>query len=363
MTGGTVASVFAISGQEIVGVSGTGIFNQTGGTNMALGGLNVGGLQPGGTNFNVPINPGYGTYSISSGLVSTGTNIELVGNHGTGIFTQTGGTSLTPVLYLAGNTTIVSTANKQTFGVPTPGTYNLGGGLFQTGIIAVGQGNTSYASGVATFNFTGGTLQAAPGTANWPGLSMSVPITLGGAATLDTNSQAATVGKIVGNGSLKVVDNSGTGLGSLSVSTFEPGIAALSTAGTISISQLVTASGATFQYDLLQTNGSTGGDLLNVTDPNGLANASGVNIVLGSAAPTTPGNYDLITGNVTGFNAANFMLPAVPDGAPAGETYALAVVGGAVDLVVAVPEPGTLALLGAGLMSLLGLAWRRRKAG
>ena len=76
--------------------------------------------------------------------------------------------------------------------------------------------------------------------------------------------------------------------------------------------------------------------------------------------PTVLGDYPLFNGNISGFNAANFSLPT----APAGDTYSLQVVSGGVDLVVAaVPEPGTLALLGAGLMSLLGVAWRRRKAG
>ena len=48
-----------------------------------------------------------------------------------------------------------------------------------------------------------------------------------------------------------------------------------------------------------------------------------------------------MTGDISGFNAANFVLPT----APAGDTYSLQVVSGGVDLVVAaVPEPGTLAL-------------------
>ena len=55
---------------------------------------------------------------------------------------------------------------------------------------------------------------------------------------------------------------------------------------------------------------------------------------------------------------SDFVLPT----APAGVTYSLVNNGSSIDLIVAVPEPGTLALLGAGLFGLLGYAWRRRKA-
>ena len=120
-----------------------------------------------------------------------------------------------------------------------------------------------------------------------------------------------------GNGTLNVVDHSGSGLGSLlfqSGSTLAPG--SLSSAGTITINQLVTASGANLAFNLLPSApGNTDGDLLYVTDPNGLNGiAAGTNVVFGTS-PTVPGDYELIGGNTSGFNAANFVLPAVPDGA------------------------------------------------
>ena len=68
--------------------------------------------------------------------------------------------------------------------------------------------------------------------------------------------------------------------------------------------------------------------------------------------PTVLGDYPLFNGNISGFNAADFVLPT----APAGDTYSLQVIAGNVDLVVAaVPEPGTLVLFGVGFVSLLGL--------
>ena len=55
--------------------------------------------------FSMPTKPGYGTYSLSGGLLTTGTgngNLEAVGFSGTGIFTQSGGTNVTGAISLAG---------------------------------------------------------------------------------------------------------------------------------------------------------------------------------------------------------------------------------------------------------------------
>ena len=105
---------------------------------------------------------------------------EFIGDGGTGIFQQNGGTNQTVSISLDGS-------SRSTRGYPsaaTNGTYNLNGGLLQTGDInQYWKGVT----GIPTFNFTAGTLQAAAG-----GLQLLTPITLGGAATLDTNGTSAT---------------------------------------------------------------------------------------------------------------------------------------------------------------------------
>ena len=95
---------------------------------------------------------------------------------------------------------------------------------------------------------------------------------------------------------------------------------------------------------------SPGTDLLTIGDL-GLNIAPNTAISFGTN-PTVLGDYPLFNGNISGFNAADFVLPT----APAGDTYSLQVIAGNVDLVVAaVPEPGTLVLFGAGFVSLLGL--------
>jgi hypothetical protein len=163
-----------------VGNSGTGNFNQSGGTNIVFNslyvGYNVGSsgvytlsggslfggneyvgnsgpgsfVQTGGTN-NTVLNLGYnsgsgGTYNLSGSGYLTGAlgSTEIVGVSGSGNFTQTGGTNSTPgVLYLGYNT-------------GSRGTYSLS----DSGYLAVhGNANSEYVgySGTGSFTQTGGT--------------------------------------------------------------------------------------------------------------------------------------------------------------------------------------------------------------
>ena len=120
------------------------------------------------------------------------------------------------------------------------------------------------------------------------------------------------------------------GLGQTRSAIFDLNGQQVSTEGLVTSSSLAVLNFQTPGVDLL-----TIGDLGMNVAPN-TAISFGTN-------PTVLGDYELMTGNITGFNAADFVLPT----APAGDTYSLQVISGGVDLVVAaVPEPGTLALLG-----------------
>ena len=105
-------------------------------------------------------------------------NNEIVGFSGSGTFIQSGGTNA------CGNLALAASAGGS-------GTYNLNGGLLI--VSSLGEG-----SGSAAFNFNGGTLRAAGG------FSTDLPMTLGGAATVDTAGYDVTFGRpLSGRGSLK----------------------------------------------------------------------------------------------------------------------------------------------------------------
>ena len=100
LTGGPMNS--CIGGFEVIGMYGTGIFNQTGGTNNVTTRLWVGGGS--GNCWAYPRLPApqndtpNGIYNLSGGLlvdVGFPGYGEMIGEAGTGIFTQTGGTNIT----------------------------------------------------------------------------------------------------------------------------------------------------------------------------------------------------------------------------------------------------------------------------
>ena len=272
-----------VGGYEVIGVTGTGIFNQTAGTNNPNNGLYVGGTNKTSV-FAVPKGAGSGTYTLSGGSLATSVG-EFIGSGGYGYFVQTGGTNTVNQIQLGGKAQLYP-ATQYT---QMPGTYTLGGGLLQAGLIEKATGT---GIGPATFNFTGGTLQAAAG-----GLSVLVPVTAAPTsnARLDMNGQA------------------------------------------VSIRTLVTNSLTDLNFK------TPGTDLLTISTGYTLTVGAGTEMTFGSLPAATPGvYYDLIAGdsnaasdlaNFTLVGASGFTLAVDPN--HAGDIA-----------LTAVPEPGTLMLLG-----------------
>jgi len=140
LLGGT-GSLSVTAGNELVGVSGTGIFNQSGGSNTVVGGLDLG-YQTGGSGAYTL--SGTGALSVTAAAGAAG---ETIGYNGSGTFTQTGGTNTaTGVFYLGYQT-------------GSSGTYTLSstGSLSNTGNEYVGY------NGIGNFNQSGGTNTIAGG--------------------------------------------------------------------------------------------------------------------------------------------------------------------------------------------------------
>ena len=338
LTGDTVSSIYAnpTGGIEAVGVNGTGTFNQNGGINNCTQELDVGGANGSDTAFanyfSYSTQPAVGTYNLKNGLLmGTAGWYENVGNNGTGTFNQTGGSNYAYAIDLGGYATAITGTHNtslQSSSFVTPGTYNLAGGLLQAAVIFASNLDL-YQQSPAYFNFTGGTLQAAPSVTigsqtTSPGLSVgNLPITL----TATSNA---------------MLDMNG---------------------GTVSLASLVVNANAPGMVDFNFANPVTGNELLSL---NGLTVNSAVQLSFGTN-PTTPGTYELISDQNLGDSLipGEFLLPTAPAGLTYSLTQALDASGNlGTDLVVApVPEPGTLALLSVGLMSLLGFARRRQRAG
>ena len=283
-----------VGGYEIVGVNGTGTFNQTGGSNILAGGGAVSTKAPG-TPYNNSLGvlflgfygnkgaisggwygSGVGTYNLSGGLLTGDPNgssvsgYEVIGQSGTGVFIQTGGTNAPLSGFYVGGTAqgIFGTiqyggsgtytlsgdgllknlpdGNKnvgaENIGQGASGTFtqtggtnlcnaiNLGGsasvfpssgGLaksrqmsgtynLQGGLLQVSYiENGNEANGANSFfNFTGGIVQAGTGFS-------SIPITVGTAAsnvaTFDANSRIMNLPDLSGPGQLRVIDSAGGG--------------------------------------------------------------------------------------------------------------------------------------------------------
>jgi autotransporter-associated beta strand protein len=310
MTGG---SLYATS-YQYVGDSGTGIFTQSGGTN-SIGGTLWLGNNPGGS----------GTYNLSgSGLLSAAYE-EIGFSGGAGSFTQSGGThSVSGELFLGPQPGSSGTYNLsgsgllsadiEFIGFSGSGAFNQSGGTNTlTGVspLLTGQGTYSLTggalvvpamSGISTFNFGGGTLVASASFSTSQAMALTGS---GGNATINSGSNAVTLtGALSGSGGL---NEWGAGSGQLILSG---------------------------------SNDYTGGTTVEagtlcVSRSNALPDGS--SLIIGAGGPFAP---DL-------------------SAAGAGEAASGRAAPG--EVVAAVPEPGTLALLSVAGIVAVAAAWQRRK--
>ena len=205
LSGGTLS----LSGALTIGSSGTGSFFHGGGTSPAslsaatlLLGESAGGI---------------GAYAMSNGASLTVSGAEIIGLGGTGVFTQTGGIHQSDTMVagsLAGGSGTVNlsggsftVANGAVIGDSGSGTFNHTGGVFSTGSLSVNTG--LYALGTNATLTVSGTETITNGTLRQNGgLNQAVAISIGsvtggtGTATLAGGSLNTGTVAIIGAGSI-----------------------------------------------------------------------------------------------------------------------------------------------------------------
>ena len=292
---------------ETIGYSGSGIVNQTSGTNtIAYSSSGNNGLILG-------LNAGSkGTYNlIGEGQLNGNVfGNETIGSSGTGIFNQSAGinTLTAGTLYLGLN-------------AGSSGTYNLTGGILIASSISKGLGT-------AAFNFGGGTLQL-------QGTDISIPIRLtgeGGNANINTLGYTSRLSGVLSGPGGPAIDQSGQGRRPTRSATAGPttitsGILGLVSEGSLASSLIDVGSGATFDVSLVSggfnlASGQTlkgSGKIIGNLTINGIhapGNSPGIETVQGNynmlgqleieLAGTTPGmGYDQVLISEPGtYNAA-----------------------------------------------------------
>jgi hypothetical protein len=307
------------AGDEYVGDSGTGAFNQSGGTNtLATGHSLYLGFTAGSS----------GTYTLSGAGSLSVSNFEYVGDSSTGTFNQIGGTNTVQNLYLgqaAGSSGMYTLSggtlngNNEAIGVSGSATFNHSGGTNNAGSLVIGNGS-SPTSPSATYNLSGtgvlnvdGVLVGATGTAN---LFNQTGGTLTNYDELDLGFFPGTSGTYTLSGGSSSNNYFGVWVGGSSMAAGGTGVLNVSGTGVLSVSGLtiyntsgtsVNLSGGTINAYAVNFNGApsrfnwTSGELNVIANVAWDSAAAGTSTAAIFGSALTLGNNQalMVTGNET----------------------------------------------------------------
>ncbi|HBZ56608.1 MAG TPA: hypothetical protein DEO88_14480 [Syntrophobacteraceae bacterium] len=239
------AGSLTVTASEAIGSGGTGVFTQGGGTNSASS-LIIGDalvhLNPDNTSTTIK---GHGTYNLNAGSLSLA-QWETIGNGGTGIFNQTGGSNTANTLWVgtsyfdqsgtpvvgAGTFTLSATGSltvtaSETIGSGGTGVFNQEGGIHAVNSLTVGNdvihvnpdGTTSTMKGTGTYNLSGGTLTVTNGIVNngsfnYSGGDLNANLTNNGSTTLSGSGTRTVNGDVINSGTFKVTGTNAVYTGS-----------------------------------------------------------------------------------------------------------------------------------------------------
>ena len=350
---------------QFVGYQGAGNFNQSGGTNTGEGSvLSIGNgsytLSGSGVLKFWEVEVSKGDFIQSGGTNSlTGSNcLLIVGNSGQGNYTLSGTGQLSAASEVVGRSnlgTFTQTGGTNTTNSLTFGAYSGGNGTYNLNGGLLVTKSLAKSSGSATFNFGGGTLQAGGA------ITCSLPLKLtgtGGNASLDTAGYAVTLsGQLSGLGGLNKL---GANTLTLSGSNTYTGNTAV-TAGTLTL--------ATAGTLLLDVNNSVNSQL-SVAAGAKLDIFGTIKLDLGDVSAFSC-NWTLVNNGGTTIYEPSFAL-TMSNGVPFTQAndiwmcstgfqqWTFTEATGMLSLTT-VPEPSVFAFIAIGIISLLGYSWQRRR--